>query len=103
MYALCDAKTFYTTSLEIYCGKQPDGPYALSNSSFDIVKRLIKSIENSNRNLTTDNYYTSVPLADYLLENKIKLIGTLKKNKHEIPPEFLPHKTKEIQTSLFGF
>ena len=66
MFALCDAKSFYTSNLEIYCGKQPDGPFSASNTPTDIVKRLVTPIENTNRNLTIDNWYTSVPLADYL-------------------------------------
>jgi len=78
MNALCDAKTFYTSNIEIYCGKQPEGPYALSNAPTEIVKRLIPPIENSNRNLTTDNYYTSMPLAEELLRKNITLLGTLK-------------------------
>lgn len=64
VFALCDAKRFYTHNLEIYCGTQPDGPFAASNTALDIVKHLVTSIENSNRNLAIDNWYTSVPLAD---------------------------------------
>lgn len=45
MYALCDAKYFYMSNLEVYCGKQPEGPYHNSNSLMDIVKRLITDIE----------------------------------------------------------
>jgi Transposase IS4 len=103
MFALCDAKTFYTSKIEVYVGKQPPGPYEASNSPIDIVKRLVKDIENSKRNLTTDNWYTSIPLADYLLHKKITVIGTLKKNKREIPTEFLPDKKKEIGSCIFGF
>jgi len=103
MFALCDAKTFYTSSLEIYCGKQPDGPFACSNTPTDIVKRLVSLIENSNRNLTIDNWYTSVPLADYLLTKKITVLGTIKKNKAEIPKQFLPDKTRDVGSIFFGF
>ena len=39
---------------------------------------------------TTDNWYTSVPLAEDLLKNKITLVGTMKKNKPDIPPEMRP-------------
>ena len=59
LFALCDAKMFYTANLEIYCGKQPDGPYSVSNKPADIVKRLVEPSKGKNRNLTTDNWYTS--------------------------------------------
>ncbi|XP_022183154.1 piggyBac transposable element-derived protein 4-like [Myzus persicae] len=75
MFALCDAKTFYTSKIEIYVGKQPPGTYEVSNSPIDIVKRLVTPIENSKRNLTTDNWYT----------------------------KFLPDKKKEVGSSVFGF
>lgn len=41
MFALCDAKIFYTRKIEVYVGKQPPGPYEDPNSPIDIVKRLI--------------------------------------------------------------
>lgn len=50
MFALCDAKTFYTSNIEIYCGKQPNGPFAFSNTPSHIVDRLIDPIEISERN-----------------------------------------------------
>lgn len=103
MYALCDSNTYYTWNFEIYCGTQRDGPYKSSNKPFDIVQRLVNPLKKSNRNLTTDNYYTSYPLAEYLLKNSITLIGTVKKNKKEIPPEFLPNKIREVGSSVFGF
>jgi hypothetical protein len=38
-----------------------------------------------------------------LLKDKITLVVTLKKNKKEIPVEFLPNKKKEVNLSMFGF
>lgn len=60
-------------------------------------------MKGSGRNLTTDNWYSSIPLAKWLLENKIKLTGTLRKNKREIPLEFLPNRKREVYSSIFGF
>ena len=103
IFALCNAKTFFTGNLEVYCGKQPTGPYKVSNSPADIVKRLISHLKGTCRNLTTDNWYTSYTLAMSLLQDKITVVGTLKKNKREIPAKFLPNKQKTIFSSMFGF
>ncbi|XP_055928585.1 piggyBac transposable element-derived protein 4-like [Argiope bruennichi] len=103
IFALCDSKTYYCSNMEIYIGKQPPGPFAVENKPLDIVKRLVMPIENSNKNLTTDNWYTSFPLVVYLLEKKITFIGTVKKNKKEIHAEFLPRKHRIVGTSIFGF
>lgn len=60
---------------------------------------------NSGRNLTTDNWYTSILLANDLLKEKITLVGTLRKNKREIPNEFLLNtaKNREVNSSIFRF
>ena len=39
-----------------------------------------------------DNYFTSIPLAKKLFENKISVIGTLRSNKNEKPESFLADK-----------
>ena len=70
IFVLYDAKSFYTGNLEVYCGKQPDGLYQLLNSSFDIVSRLVNCIKGSGCNITTDNWYTSYPLAISLIKQK---------------------------------
>ena len=38
-----------------------------------------------------------------MLEKRITLLGTMKKNKREIPPEFLPTKARQPGESMFGF
>lgn len=103
VFVLCDAKTFYVSNFEVYCGKQPEGLYHLSNTPTEIVHRLLQNLKGSNRNLTCDNWYSSYPLAKQLLLHKITMIGTLKKNKRELPVEFMPAKKRIVGSSLFGF
>lgn len=43
----------------------------MSYACFDVVKRFFGPLENSNRNLAADDYYTNVPLAHYLLGKKL--------------------------------
>ncbi|CAB3260710.1 unnamed protein product [Arctia plantaginis] len=102
--ALVDAKTFYITNLEIYAGKQPDGPYAKSNKPFDVVDRIVQPVSKTNRNITFDNWFTSYELVLHLLkEHQLTSVGTVRKNKMQIPPEFTRTRGKEIYSSTFGF
>lgn len=103
IYALVDSKLFYTMKLEVYLGKQPEGPYKFDNSNLSLVCRLVEPIRGSNRNITMDNFFTSVELADKLLmDYKLTIIGTLRKNKPHIPRELLTVKRPQ-QTSMFAF
>lgn len=51
-----------------------------------------------------DNWFTSIPLTDTMLKDyRLTIVGTLRKNKREIPPCFLPNKSKLVSSSQFGF
>ncbi|GBL83145.1 hypothetical protein AVEN_165356-1 [Araneus ventricosus] len=77
--ALVDSRVFYTWKMEVYTGQQPKGPFQLDNSPGSIVKCLMSPLYNSGRNLTVDNWYTSYPLSQELLKEKITVVGTLKR------------------------
>lgn len=101
---MVDVKTYYARNLEIYAGIQPDGPFHQSNSAHAVVKRLVHPIKITGRNVTTDNWFTSIPLCLDLLENdKITLVGTLEKNEREIPPHFTTSQDRQVNSTLFGF
>lgn len=70
MFALVDSVNYYTSNLEIYAGKQPEGPFSFDNSTKTISMRLIQSIFNTGRNVTMDNWFTSVNLGDDLIKKK---------------------------------
>ena len=89
--------------MEIYTGTQPKGPYMVSNSALDVVMRLVQPIEGSGRNVTADNWFSSVPLARRLLEKKLTYVGTLRKNKKELPADFITVTTRNPKSSIFGF
>ncbi|GBN51436.1 PiggyBac transposable element-derived protein 4 [Araneus ventricosus] len=103
IFALVDSRVFYTWKMEIYAGKQPNGPFQVDNSPSSVVKRLMEPLYNSGRNLTVDNWYTSYPLSQELLQKKITIVGTLRKNKREIPPIFLNSRKRDVYSSTFGF
>lgn len=103
IFALCDAKMYYTANLEVYVGQQPEGPYKVSNSPNDIVERLCNVIKGSARNVTLDNWFTSIPLVETLLKDfKLTVVGTIRKNKKELPLEF-SCPTHPPGASVFGY
>lgn len=102
--SLVDATSFYTINMEIYAGKQPSGPYKVSNKPFDVVDRIVQPVSKSCRNITFDNWFTSYELVLHLLkEHKLTSVGTLRKNKTQIPPKFTNTRAREISSSIFGF
>ncbi|XP_056639755.1 piggyBac transposable element-derived protein 4-like [Diorhabda sublineata] len=64
-----------------------------------------KSIYGSNNNVTVDNWFTSVSLADELLKDpyKLTIIGTPRSKKKEIPPVLLPTRQRNANTSMFCY
>nr|CAH7718289.1 unnamed protein product [Callosobruchus chinensis] len=103
LFALVDVNSMSTINLEIYAGKQVDGPFVCSNSPNDVVKRMIQPIRNTNRNITVDRWFTSLALAEDLLKQKVTVIGTIKANKREVPPELVNVKQRPPQSSIFAY
>lgn len=70
VFALADSRVFYTYKMEVFAGQQPKSPFQLDNNTSCVVKRLIKPLYNSGRNLTVDNWYSSYTLSQKLLKKE---------------------------------
>lgn len=99
----CDSATRYMVDAMPYLGKctQTNG---LPLGEF-YVKELTKTVHGSNRNVTCDNWFTSVPLAKILLRQpyNLTLVGTIRSNKREIPDELKQMKSRRVGTSMFCY
>lgn len=69
----------------------------------DVVLKLCDKYQNSNRVVTADNFFTSITLAELLWEKGLRYVGTMRKNKCEIPEEFLPNRRRPEFSSQFAF
>lgn len=67
-FAVVDAKTLYTTELEMYCGKQPKGQFQVDYFASTVVKHIVKCVLNQGWKTTVDDWFTSVPLATALVK-----------------------------------
>ena len=97
----CDSATDYAFNGQVYLGREGNLPEV--GLTRRVVEDLSRPIEHTGRNLTMDNFFTSIPLAQNLLTKGLTLLGTLKANKPEIPQEFQKDRSKEVQSSLHGF
>lgn len=102
IFWLCDSKNSYAINGTIYTGRKPNEPVQ-KNLARGVVNDLAKIVEGSSRNITFDNFFCSVPLAEEMLQKGITVVGTLRHNKPDIPKEMLPSALREIKSSLFGF
>jgi hypothetical protein len=102
-YTMVDSTTFYVVNMEIYLGRQA-GLNPLDNSPTAVVTRLIQPITGTGRNITTDNWYTNVQLAISLQkDHRLTLVGTVRKNRREVPKYFTVTRDRPLFSSLFGF
>lgn len=99
---LCESHTGYAIDGIIYSGKPAGGP-PQKNLATNIVLKLAETVYDSARNISMDNYFTSLSLAEQLLSKKLTVVGTLRMNKPEIPIQFLANKGREVLSSEFAF
>lgn len=64
---------------------------------------MVEPISGTGRNVTMDNWFTSIPLAEELRkDHNLTVVGTVRKNKPEVPNEF-KQKGMERLPTIFGF
>uniref|UniRef100_A0AAQ4RU08 PiggyBac transposable element-derived protein domain-containing protein n=1 Tax=Gasterosteus aculeatus aculeatus TaxID=481459 RepID=A0AAQ4RU08_GASAC len=102
IFWVCDARIPYAIDGIVYTGRQP-GEEVQKNLGENIVQQLCSRFRNTGRNITMDNFFTSVPLAQHLLEKDPTIVGTLRQNKPDIPPLMKPSKSREVHSKEFGF
>lgn len=98
---ICDAKNSYPLHGQIYTGKQDSGREIGVGER--VVRDLVGPYYGSGRNITMDNFFTTLPLAKQLISVKLSIVGTLRRNKAYIPTEMKDDKRWTIGTSKFGF
>lgn len=102
---ICDASTKYMLGAKPYLGK---GGTTLARDGISLghyyTKELTRPYHGSHRNVTTDSWFTSVPLTADLLNNcGMTLVGTIRANKTEIPSEMKAKDTRIYGSSAFLF
>ena len=105
--SISDSTLPYTYFTLPYAGK-PENPnryYVTGTDSYTkyLVENLRQHVDISGRNISMDRYFTSIPVAKYLLDKKITLVGTMRANRIGIPAEVKEMKNREDLSTMYVF
>ncbi|XP_067638776.1 piggyBac transposable element-derived protein 4-like isoform X1 [Eurosta solidaginis] len=98
---VCDAKNAYPLHGQIYTGQKP--AERETNQGERVVKDLVSRFHGTGRNITMDNFFTSLNLLGSVPSMNLTAVGTLRKNKPYIPKKMLAHKDRAERSSTFDF
>jgi hypothetical protein len=90
----------FSLNAKIYTGKEENQVYR--GLARDVVMELCSPFYGSGRDIVTDNYFTSHELAVKLLEKNLKLLGTIRSHRKEVP-RILTNNNRPIQWITFVY
>ena len=74
---MADSSSKYAWNALPYLGKDESRPSSTSYIQY-IVSQLICGLEGKGYNMTCDKFFTSIPLAEFLLTKQFSLVGTIR-------------------------
>jgi Transposase IS4 len=98
----CDAENSYPLRGQIYTGR-PSSNERQVNVGERTVLDLVSSYKNSGKNVTTDNFFTSLQLGHILSTWNMTLVGTVRKNKRFLPFSMQPSRNRLLYSTNFAF
>ncbi|KAF2891379.1 hypothetical protein ILUMI_14794, partial [Ignelater luminosus] len=73
------------------------------NQGKRVVLDMTKGLETSGRNVTTDNFFTSLDLSREIKKKNLTLLGTIRKNKPELLQELVITRGRDVYSTKFGY
>lgn len=101
IFWICDAVNGFAINGKIYTGKV--GSTVQKGLAANITKELSLPFHDTRRTVTLDNYFTTLDLVEFLKEQNIGVVGTVKSNRTELPDHFKERGKRELYSSLFAF
>ena len=94
-WLLADAQPKYLCNDKPYLGRDPSRSRC-SDLLGDVCLTLLQPYYKKGYNVTTDNHFTSLKLSEELKQKKTTILGTIWKQRREVPSTELIMKDKEL-------
>ena len=95
VWECADSSNGYVCDLSVYTGKER-GADPQKGLGYRVVHNLTRPLVGKNHHVFVDNFFSSIPLAENLLQDKIYVCGTVRANRQGIPRELAP-KTQGVK------
>lgn len=100
IWIICDSESYYTHNAQVYLGRVANTAVE-RNVGQRVVLDLCHGL--TSRNVTCDNFFTTYALAKDLHKQKMTIVGTIRKNRAELPPILLDMKRKPVFHTEFVY
>lgn len=99
VFPAVDAKTFYTSHLDLYAGSQTEGLFQIDDSVTAVILKKRNHISGTARNVTMDRLFTSVESVSRLLhDHRLTVIGTIRFSQKSLPKEVKNVKDEPVKS-----
>ena len=98
---LADVETKYVSNIDVYLGaqeKEQRGGVPLAES---VLVNLCKHIKGKGYNMSCDNFFTSLCVAEKLTRDKLFIVGTIRKSRRELCRKMTEPENKTTYSSEF--
>ena len=100
-YVLADVEIKYVSNIDVYLGAQEKEQRLGAPLAESVVVNLCKHIKGKGYNITCDNFFTSLPVAEKLTRDKLSIVGTMRKNRRELCKKMTESENKARYSSNF--
>ncbi|XP_028672760.1 piggyBac transposable element-derived protein 4-like [Erpetoichthys calabaricus] len=102
LWVVCDAQSSYAWDIQV-CTGRAEGKAAASEKkqSQRIILDMTRGL--GGHNVTCDNVFVSCELGQELLKKQITLVGTMQRNKQELPAALTLTRHRKVFSSVFAF
>ena len=100
-WVLTDVETKYVSNIDVYLGAQEKEQRFGAPLAVSVVVNLCKHIKRKGYNITCDNVFTSLPVAEKLTRDKLSIVGTMRKNRREFCKKMTESENKATYSTKF--
>ena len=100
-WVLTDVETKYVSNIDVYLGAQEKEQRFGAPLAVSVVVNLCKHIKRKGYNITCDNFFTSLPVAEKLTKDKLSILGTMRKNRREFCKKMTESENKATYSIKF--